>query len=364
MGFFDSIFGKKKEEKKIEEKRICPVCGNEFTGKGLDVHDGTICFDCWDLVLDDFESGRMDEDKEFYVAPIKAAALAKKAELAADKAAKAEKPEVCPICGGKMPKFLTAEAKDGYICDDCSSKFNAAEDSCRTDKLLEDMTLKEVAVVIARRDKELAAKEKRMEQDFCPVCGASVTEKSTGSLWGDIKRSVNDEIPAFVVLKDNQKICTACAEKVRLLYPLNYARKYDGDGEYSDIYIDTLNNITLPEFRKALEDVIVKRKELEEQYGSCEAVMSVGSVSRNFNREKKGRTEYLIRGKILLGKASKGDLIHAGNQIMRIEQLRQTAGIEEYFGKAAGSVGEGYHAIVTVADDASGVSPGDILIIV
>ena len=28
MGFFDSLFGKKKEEKKPEEKRICPVCGN------------------------------------------------------------------------------------------------------------------------------------------------------------------------------------------------------------------------------------------------------------------------------------------------------------------------------------------------
>ena len=39
MGFFDSLFGKKKEEKKPEEKRICPVCGNSFTGRGMDVHD-------------------------------------------------------------------------------------------------------------------------------------------------------------------------------------------------------------------------------------------------------------------------------------------------------------------------------------
>ena len=85
MGFFDSLFGKKKEEKKPEEKRICPVCGNSFTGKGMDVHDGIICLDCWDLVLEDFEMGRMDEDKEFYIAPIKAAVLAKKGELAADK---------------------------------------------------------------------------------------------------------------------------------------------------------------------------------------------------------------------------------------------------------------------------------------
>ena len=42
MGFFDSIFGKKKEEKKTEDKRICPVCGNSFTGRGMDVHDTKI----------------------------------------------------------------------------------------------------------------------------------------------------------------------------------------------------------------------------------------------------------------------------------------------------------------------------------
>ena len=104
MGFFDSLFGKKKEEKKPEEKRICPVCGNSFTGRGMDVHDGTICLDCWELVMDDFEMGRMDEDKEFYIAPIKAAVLAKKGEIASDKAAKAEKPKV---------RRKDAEATDG-----------------------------------------------------------------------------------------------------------------------------------------------------------------------------------------------------------------------------------------------------------
>lgn len=34
MGFFDSLFGKKKEEKKPEEKRICPVCGNRLYRQG------------------------------------------------------------------------------------------------------------------------------------------------------------------------------------------------------------------------------------------------------------------------------------------------------------------------------------------
>ena len=266
MGFFSSIFGKKKEEPVI--KKICPICGNEFTNRGMDIHDGIICLDCWELVCDDFEAGIMDDDKELYIAPIKKAVLAKKGEIAADKAAKAVKPEVCPICGGKMPKHLTPEAKDGYICDECSFKFSAMEDKHETDKLLEDTTLKEIAAIVAKRDKELEDKEKRKEQDICPVCGANVSEKSTGSLWGDIKRSVQDEVPTFVVLKDNQKICTDCAEKVRLLYPLQFERRYEGDGEYSDVHIDPLNGITLPEYRKALEDVIVKRKELEEQYGS------------------------------------------------------------------------------------------------
>jgi rubrerythrin len=370
MGFFDSLFGKKKEEKKQEEKHICPVCGQEFTGKGLDVHDGTICFACWDLVLDDFESGRMDDDKDFYIAPIKKAVLAKKAELAADKAAKAEKPETCPLCGGKMPKFMTMEVKDGYICDDCFSKFNELEKDGETDKELDNITLKELAALIARADNQKAAIEKRKEQDACPVCGANVSEKSTGSLWGDIKQSVKDEIPKFVLLKDNQKICAECAEKVRLLYPILYTRTYAGNNMHEGVHIDTLNRITLEEFCKALEDVKVKRQQLEEQYGGCEAVISVGSVARDFDnaRANPGKKEYRIRGKILFGKASKGDLIHVNRNdssfTMRIERLQQITGFEEYSGNVVDSVGEGYYAIVTVSEDTSCIYPGDTLIIV
>ena len=370
MGFFSNLFGSKKEEKKPEEKRICPVCGNNFTGRGMDVHDGVICLDCWELVMDDFEMGRMDDDKELYIAPIKAAVLAKKGELAADKAAKAKKPEACPICGGKMPGFLTPEVKDGYICDECFSKFNRLEEDGETDKALEDYTLKELSTLIARADKQAAANEQRKEQDACPVCGANVSEKSTGSLWGDIKRSVNEEIPTFVVLKDNQKICTGCAEKVRLLYPIQYARKYVGDGEYEGVHIDTLNNITLAEFHKALEEVKVKHQQLEEQYGGCEGVISVGSVARDFvnARTNPNKKEYCIRGKILFGKISTGDLIHAGRDgsgsAMRIERLQQTTGFEEYSGKKVDCVGEGYHAIVTVSEDTSCIYPGDTLIVV
>ena len=367
MGFFDSLFGKKKEEKKPEEKRICPVCGNSFTGKGMDVHDGIICLDCWDLVLEDFEMGRMDEDKEFYIAPIKAAVLAKKGELAADKEAKAKKPEACPICGGKMPKFMTMEVKDGYICDECFHKFNELEENGETDKELENITLKELSALIAKADKQKAANEKRKEQDACPVCGANVSEKSTGSLWGDIKQSVKDEIPKFVLLRDNQKICAECAEKVRLLYPIQYSKTYAGHDVYESAHLDTLHNITLPEFRKALEDVTVKRQQLEEQYGSCEAVISVGSVGRDFEnaRTNPGKKEYRIRGKILFGKASTGDMIQAGSgKLMRIERLRQITGFEEYTGNVVDSVGDGYYAIVTVAEDTSCIYPGDTLIIV
>ena len=184
-----------------------------------------------------------------------------------------------------------------------------------------------------------------------------MSEKSTGSLWGDIKRSVKDEIPKFVLLKDNQKICAECAEKVRLLYPVQYSRKYAGDGEYEDVYNDTLNTITLAEYKQALADVKTKRKELEEQYGSCEAVLSVSSTHEN---KRNGKTEYQIRGRILYGKASKGDMIqvaqNGSSNLMRIKWLQQPNG------EAADSVGEGYYAIVTVAENTSCIHPGDTLI--
>ena len=164
--------------------------------------------------------------------------------------------------------------------------------------------------------------------------------------------SVSDPFPATV--NDPE-----CAEKVRLLYPVQYSRKYAGDGEYEDVYNDTLNTITLAEYKQALADVKTKRKKLEEQYGSCEAVLSVSSTHEN---KRNGKTEYQIRGRILYGKASKGDMIqvaqNGSSNLMRIKWLQQPNG------EAADSVGEGYYAIVTVAENTSCIHPGDTLIIV
>lgn len=252
MGFFDSLFGKKKEEAK--PKKICPVCGAEFSDKGMDVNDGTICSSCWDLVLDDFECGKMDETEDFFIAPIKEAVKAKKAEQESLSQAKAEKPKSCPLCGGKMPKLLTMEVKDGYICDDCLSKFCELERRRETENPIGDMTLKELSELLALEEKRQAAAELRKEQDACPVCGGDVSEKSTGSLWGDIKKSVSDGFPAFVVLKDNWKICRECAGKVREKYPIEHTRIPDDDDGYEDVYKDPLNEVTLEEFKKELEE--------------------------------------------------------------------------------------------------------------
>ena len=252
MGFFDSLFGKKKEDATV--KRICPVCGMEFSNKGMDVSDGTICLSCWEAVMDDFESGKLDETEDFFIAPIKAAVTNKKAKQDGIRRAKGKKPEFCPLCGRKMPKLMTMEAKDGYICDACFGKFSDLEKQKETEEALEDMTIKELSALFSLEEKRQAAKEIRKEQDVCPVCGGDVSEKSTGSLWGDIKKSVKDGFPSFVVLKDNWKICGKCADKVRTLYPVAHSRKPDGDGGYEDVYTDPLNNVSLEEFKKALAD--------------------------------------------------------------------------------------------------------------
>ena len=178
----------------------------------------------------------------------------KKAEREAINRAKAQKPESCPLCGGKMPKIMTMEVKDGYICDVCFEKFSGLEDRKETEKALEDMTIKELSALFALAEKKQEAKALRMEQDRCPVCGGDVSEKSTGSLWGDVKKSVKEGFPAFVVLKDNWKICGECADKVRAVYPVAHSRKPDGDGGYEDVYVDPLNDVTLEAFKKVLAD--------------------------------------------------------------------------------------------------------------
>ena len=84
MGFFDSLFGKKKEEKKPEVKRNCPVCGKDFSGKGMDVHDGIICMDCWETLPKDFltaKKGTKNPDQGAKVSkPATEKKTAKKAE--------------------------------------------------------------------------------------------------------------------------------------------------------------------------------------------------------------------------------------------------------------------------------------------
>ena len=264
MGLFDSLFGKKKDAAPI--KKTCPVCGAEFSDKGMDVSDGTICLSCWEAVMDDFESGKMDEQDDFFIAPIRVAVNTKKAGQDTIRRAKAKKPEACPLCGGKMPKLMTPEAKDGYICDDCFGKFIDLEERKETEKALADMTISELSALFSLEEKRQAAKQLRMEQDVCPVCGGDVSEKSTGSLWGDIKKSVKDGFPPFVVLKDNRKICVECADKVRASYPVAHSRKPDGDGGYEDVYTDPLNEITLEEFKKALADADIKQRQPKDEF--------------------------------------------------------------------------------------------------
>lgn len=261
MGFFDSLFGKKKEDAAI--RKICPVCGSEFSDKGMDVSDGTICLSCWETVMDDFESGKLDETDDFFIAPIKTAVTNKKAEQDVIRRAKEKKPAFCPLCGEKMPTLMTMEAKDGYICDDCFGKFSDLEERKETEKALEDTTIKELSALFALEEKRQAAKKLRMEQDACPVCGGDVSEKSTGSLWGDVKKSVKDGFPSFVVLKDNWKICAECADKVRTLYPVEHTRKPDGDGGYEDVYKDPLNDVTLEEFKKVLADAEINGRQMK-----------------------------------------------------------------------------------------------------
>ena len=94
-----------------------------------------------------------------------------------------------------------------------------------------------------------------------PICRILYTNYFPSSLWGDIKKSVKDGFPAFVVLKDNWKICGECADKVRAVYPVAHSRKPDGDGGYEDVYVDPLNDVTLEAFKKVLADAEAKSLE-------------------------------------------------------------------------------------------------------
>ena len=148
--------------------------------------------------------------------------------------------------------------------------------------------------------------------EYCGSCGKALSEKENG----------------VVRLKDGQAVCADCADKTRILYPFRYQHvltkstvafewTQKGTGMYDNIVqrqrIDPLMEMTLEEFRAAMEESLKAAEAQASRYACAKAVIEVDHVRRYFpnigTTEKpkySKRKHYGVFGKVVYGELMTG----------------------------------------------------------
>ena len=161
------------------------------------------------------------------------------------------------------------------------------------------------------------------EKQTCPVCGHIMT-------WSEI----------FFELKDAQ-ICRKCAETVRVMYPLRHefgrvkrnifgqvvaedpgsSKKdlfYDSYENKGIIDIDPVNELTLEEFEKSMDEVDSYRENLRRELGGHESIMIVDYVRPlrppkvlqvGIVKARKFKDSVCVCGYVKVGEFKKGDTV-------------------------------------------------------
>ena len=99
---------------------------------------------------------------------------------------------------------------------------------------------------------------KRQDTGPCPICGRALSKWTT-----------------HVTLKDENKVCRDCENRVRILYPLTYIKKKKA--KYPSRK-DPLKELNINEFREAMDRIPSYLEELRSKYG-YNAVFEVDDIT-------------------------------------------------------------------------------------
>jgi hypothetical protein len=166
-----------------------------------------------------------------------------------------------------------------------------------------------------------------MENSVCSICGKAI-ERSPVRDPGYVFSGWPD-----VALKDGNMVCSGCAEKVRILYPLRSSKRFlesetrfgtsfihgksvTGRG-WLNVLVDPLEELTLEGFKqaqtaaeKAARDMAARfpgaRAAVEADFTYRHHVTSGGTDQRPQYSDKK---EYVTCGKVLFGEIKPGDTV-------------------------------------------------------
>ena len=151
--------------------------------------------------------------------------------------------------------------------------------------------------------------------EYCGYCGKALAEKEK----------------CAVRLKDGQAVCADCADKTRILYPFRYAyvlaqstiasrwtSKNEAiyDNTVQGRRIDPLMEMTLEEFRAAMEESLKAAEAQAARHAGAKAVIEVDHVRRYFvNIGTEGQPKYSKRklygvfGRVLSGELIAGAVV-------------------------------------------------------
>ena len=223
-----------------------------------------------------------------------------------------------------------------------------------------------------------------MESKICNICGKTLNASPARDL-GEAFSGWQD-----VTLKDGNMVCSDCAEKTRILYPLRSSKKFlesairfgissihgksvIGRG-WINVLVDPLEELTLEEFKKAQSDAEQTIQDMASRFPGARAAAEVDFTYRHHVKsggtdlkpQYSDKREYVTCVKVLYGEIKAGDIVSVSHK-----DREYTAKVEEVWfwnyldipQRAIDRAFAGTTAGLWFHQDVPFIYPGDILVV-
>ena len=238
-------------------------------------------------------------------------------------------PFTCAYCG-REHKVLTWPIKGGRsVCGKCYELLTKEMSGSKW----QHMTIDQIRSYMADRDPSKA-------EGNCPLCGKPFTVQG----------------PYTFRLGDKSRICSSCAESVRIVSPVFCTMKTGSNYEPEEAAVDPLAELTLKDIPLLQEKAEGERAARREKYGAHKGVFVVDDVTRYFEEKDAHR----IWGRTVLGKIEKDDIITVRRREGDYSRVVTWVDPLKYNEKSK-SLSEGHCGALMVLGDVSFIYPGDVL---
>ncbi len=223
-----------------------------------------------------------------------------------------------------------------------------------------------------------------MENSTCSICGKTI-DRSPIQDPGYVFSGWPD-----VALKDGSMVCSDCAEKARILYPLRSSKRFlesetrfgsslihgksvTGRG-WLNVLVDPLETLTLEEFKQAQIDAEKAAQDMAARFPGAKAAAEVDFTYRhhvtsggtNLRPQYSDKKEYVTCVKVLFGEMKPGDIVSVfhkdGEYMAKVEEVW----FWNYLDTAQRAIDKafaGTTAALWFHQDVPFIYPGDILVV-